>query len=309
MIQSNTSDDYVKPAALATMSTSNILSGRSYLAMPSTGIPQTYRANFSAVSGGTTKLTAVWTDGLPITSAVTLTATGGGSIPITITDQYGNTSTSSVVSGKAYGFPLSDQVSYIGFPSADTLKIAGTEKYNTDIALSSQGSVATASSQISGNPASAANAGLTAGYGNGWSSASGDTTPWLNIAFPGTEKINRIVIDTQSNGSVASSLRNYTVLVGLPCSPHICAFITEASIVGQFRNHEIQIAIPPTNAIWVEIDISEVNFGGYFGGGIPIWWSPTDPAGAFVHAFQVYAGSSGVGVVNGTNLTPLTTGG
>ena len=45
--------DYVKPAALAAMTASGTLAGRPYLSMPATGIPQGYRADFGAATGGT----------------------------------------------------------------------------------------------------------------------------------------------------------------------------------------------------------------------------------------------------------------
>ena len=54
LVQASQNVDYVKPAALATMTTSRLLAGRSYLSMPATGIPQGYRADFGATTGGTT---------------------------------------------------------------------------------------------------------------------------------------------------------------------------------------------------------------------------------------------------------------
>ncbi len=56
LIQASGSDDYVKPSALATMTTSGLLAGRPYLSMPSTGIPQTFQADFGPTGGGSTDL-------------------------------------------------------------------------------------------------------------------------------------------------------------------------------------------------------------------------------------------------------------
>ena len=77
LIQAADGDDYVKPAALTTMTTSGLLAGRPYVSMPPTGIPQTYRADFGTTSGGSTDLVAVWTDGLPVTASVTATDPSG----------------------------------------------------------------------------------------------------------------------------------------------------------------------------------------------------------------------------------------
>ena len=52
LIQTSNAVDYVKPAALATMTTSGMLAGRRYVSMPSTGIPHAYQADFGPVSGG-----------------------------------------------------------------------------------------------------------------------------------------------------------------------------------------------------------------------------------------------------------------
>jgi len=73
LIQASAGDDYVKPAALATMTTSSVLAGRPYRSLPDTGIPLTYQADFGPDGGGNTSLAAVWTDGLPVTATVTLT--------------------------------------------------------------------------------------------------------------------------------------------------------------------------------------------------------------------------------------------
>ena len=83
LIQTSNAVDYVKPAALATMTTSGMLAGRRYVSMPSTGIPHAFQADFGPVSGGSTDLAAVWTDGLPVTATVTARSPGGGTVPVT----------------------------------------------------------------------------------------------------------------------------------------------------------------------------------------------------------------------------------
>ncbi len=86
LIQASNTDDYVKPAALATMATASEIAHRPYLSMPATGIPQTYEASFGATAGGTDQVAvaAVWSDGLDTTGSVTVTAPGGGSVPVTV---------------------------------------------------------------------------------------------------------------------------------------------------------------------------------------------------------------------------------
>ena len=66
----------MKPAALATMTTSSEIADRPYLSMPATGIPQTYEASFGARRRGhdRARVGAVWSDGLDTTGSVTVTA-------------------------------------------------------------------------------------------------------------------------------------------------------------------------------------------------------------------------------------------
>ena len=301
LIQASNTDDYVKPAALATMATSSEIAGRPYLSMPATGIPQTYEASFGAASGGHDRVGAVWSDGLDTAGSVTVTAPGGGSIPVTVTSEYGNATSVTVSSGAAYSLPISDQVSYITYPVGDTLTVGPTEGYGANLALLSAGATATATS---GNASSAID-GLQVGYDQGWSSSNGDSTPSLTVTLAGRPTINRIVVDTQSIGSTATGVRNYTLAVDEPSG----GWTTVATVVGQYRAHEEQLAFAPVTATAVRITVSEVDFGGEYGGGIPPWWSPTLVGPAFLHALQVYAGTEPPGIIDGSGLVPLTSGG
>ena len=146
LIQASSSDDYVKPSALATMATSGELAGRPYQSMPSVGIPQTYQADFGPVAGGTTSLAAVWTDGLPVTATVTLADPAGGHHPVTVASEYGAATTVQATSGSTYSLPLSAQVTYLTYPTGDTLTVGPTEPYGTDVASAAAGATATASS-------------------------------------------------------------------------------------------------------------------------------------------------------------------
>jgi len=300
LIQTSNSVDYVKPAALASMTVSKLLAGRSYTSMPSTGIPHTYQADFGTTSGGSTKVAAVWTDGLPVTGAVTVTSPSGSTDPVTVTTEYGGATAAQAASGTSYSLPLSTQLTYLTYPAGDTLTIGPTESYGTDVASSAAGASATASS----GTASAAIAGDPVGYGLGWTSAQGDSTPSLTDTFARTTTIDRILVDTQSTGSTASSVRNYTLSAEVGGT-----WTTVATETGQYRNHILQFAFPPVAASAIRIDVSEVDFGGYYGGGIPPWWSPTTIAPAFLHSLEAYAGTGGPDAVSGSTLTALVGGG
>ena len=49
----------------------------------------------------------------------------------------------------------------------------------------------------------------------------------------------------------------------------------------------------------VQIQITEVNFGGYYGGGVPPWWPTTQIGTAFLRTVEVYGGSDSPDQVNG----------
>jgi hypothetical protein len=297
LIQAANAVDYVKPAALATMTTSGVLAGRPYASMPSTGIPQAYQADFGSTAGGTTDLAAVWSDGLSTQAAVTLADPKGGTDPVTVTSLYGNTTTVQVNSGVAYSLPLSDQVSYLTYPAGDTLTLGPTEPFGTDLASAAAGATATASSGSAGG----AIKGLTPYYGQGWSSASGDSNPSLTVNLAAASTLDRVVVDTESVGSTASGLRAYTLSANEPG----VGWVTVGTETKEFRNHEDLFSFAPLVATALRINVTEINFGGYYGGGIPPWWSQGQTSQAFVHAIQAYTGSGGPSVVNGSGLTPL----
>jgi hypothetical protein len=297
LIQATDADDYVKPAALATMTTSGMLAGRPYVSMPATGIPQTYQADFGTTRGGSTDLAAVWTDGLATTATVTLTDPAGTTDPVTVTSEYGDATTVSAASGTTYSLPLSDQVTFLTYPATDTLAIGATEPYATNLAAASAGAAATATS---GN-ASAAIDGFPPGYGEGWASGAGDTTPGLTVTLAGASTLDRVIVDTQSVGSTAPGLRDYTLSADEPGT----GWVTVATQTGQFRDHEALFAFAPLVATALRVSVTEVDYGGYYGGGIPPWWSTSTSADAFIHTVEAYSGSGGPSVVDGSGLPAL----
>jgi hypothetical protein len=297
LIEAGASVDYVKPAALATMTTSGLLAGRPFLGMPTTGIPQSYRADFGTTSTGSTDVSALWSDGLPVTASVTVTGTAGSAVPVTVTSEYGDQTTVDVASGTAYSLPLTGQVAYLSYPAGDSLSVGPTEAYGTDVASAAAGATAGASS---GN-ASAAIDGFPAGYGQGWASGAGDSTPSLTVTLAAPTTIDRVVVDTQSVGSTAPGLRNYTISADEPGT----GWVTLATGRGQYRYHELQFAVDPVQVSALRVTVGEIDYGGYYGGGIPPFWPSTQAAAAFVHALQAYTGSGGPSVVDGSGLAAL----
>ena len=208
LIQTSSGDDYVKPAALATMTTTGLLAGRPYVSMPATGIPHAYQADFGATSGGGTDVAAVWTDGLPVTATVTLTSPGGSTDPVTVTTEYGSATTVQAASGTAYSLPLSGQVAYLTYPAGDTLTVGPTEAYGTDVASAAAGATATRLERHGrlGHHRQPRRLRATAGPRPAATPPPASPTP-----SPRPTTIDRIVVDTQSVGSTASSVRNYTL--------------------------------------------------------------------------------------------------
>jgi hypothetical protein len=238
----------------------------------------------------------VWSDGLSVTGSVTVTTPAGGLIPLTVTSEYGRVTHRSVSSGRPYRLAVSDQVTYITIPADATLSLRPTEAYGANLAtgrgVSATGSSGDADQAIAGTDT-----------GAGWTSATGDTTPRLTVTLAGPAVINRVVIDTQSVGSTATGVRDYSVAVE---ARH--GWEKVATVVGQYRYHQLQLSFAPREARAVRITVSKINFGGYYGGGIPPFW-PAGMAGtAFLHAIGVYRGTATPAQVDGSSIQPLLAG-
>ena len=145
--------------------------------MPSTGIPQTYEATFGPTGGenpaghrvvrrvgrqrrGHRHRPRWWLD------------SGDGHRPVRKRQHHvGHL-------GIAYSLPVSDQVTYIAYPTGDALTVGPTETYGTNLATPSDGATASATS---GN-ASAAISGSTT---SGWAGAPPQGTPPQPDRHPG----------------------------------------------------------------------------------------------------------------------------
>jgi hypothetical protein len=288
----NLGDDYVKPGALATMAASAQTANRPYQSMPSTGIPQTYQEVFGASPGGSTALTAVWSDDLAVTGQIRATSPDGSPVPVTVVSEFGASSTATLASSQSYALPISGQVIYLSYPQQDSLTVGPTDPYGPNLALASSGAKATASSgtaaaAITGNP-----------IGTGWSSSSGDRMPALTVRLASPQVIDRVVIDTQSPGSTATGLRNYTVSVDRPGH----GWMIVDRVKSQFRDHIEEVDIKATRATAVRITVQAINYGGYAGGGIPSFWAANQPGVAFVHSIAVYGGTASPNLLSGDAL-------
>jgi hypothetical protein len=114
-----------------------------------------------------------------------------------------------------------------------------------------------------------------------------------------------VIVDTQSVGSTATGVRNYEVSVERASG----VWDTVAKVVGQFRQHQLQLAFAPVDAKAVRVTVSTVNFGGYYGGGIPPFWPSGMNGTAFLHSLEVFKGTATPAQIAGLSLTPLVAGG
>lgn len=121
LIQHENTDDYVKPAALATMVEAQQVARRSYLSSPSTGVPYAYRTDFGPKEHGSTDLSAVWSDGLSTQTEIAIS--GPPPRSVTVTDQWGAAHRYALSPGKDYALPINDQVTYITYSAVDTLSV------------------------------------------------------------------------------------------------------------------------------------------------------------------------------------------
>ena len=259
LIQRSTTDDYVKPAALATMATSNQIAARPFVSIPSTGIPQTYEATFGPDE-------AEQPTGGVVVGRADHHRRGLGdrpgrrTVPVTVTDEYGHATTVSVNSGSVYSLPISDQVTYVCYPVGDTLSVAPPQPYGTDLAATTGANHSSATASSGSAPA--AIAGTTPGPG--WSSGFGDSPR----ASPSPGRPGHHQPGGGRHPVGGQHRHQRAQLRGLGDEP-TTGWTDVATVTGQFRTHELQLVFAPVVGTAVRITVSEVNFGGYYGGAIP----------------------------------------
>jgi len=294
---SSRGDDFVKPAALAAMTVSHLIAERPYLASISTGIPHVYAMRFGPVTGGSTDLVAIWSDGLATNAVLRIESATQPTVPFTVTSQYGAAVRTGLEAGRGYRLGVSGAVTYLSYPATDRLLVRPTVSFGINLALSSVGATATATS----GDASAVITGSTTG--SGWASSPGNPLPSITIHLRGVHPVDRVFVDTQSLGSTAPGLRDYVILIERSDGQ----WKQVAIVRNQFRFHVEEVLFTPERAVAVRIAISEVNYGGYYGGGIPPFWAEDDPATAILHAIEIYAGTATPAQVRGDALQALPT--
>ena len=175
-------DDYVKPAALATMATSTEFAARPYrrpCRRPAS--PRPMRPPSAPPGRERPQLAAVWSDGLATTGAVTVTAPGGGTVPVTVTDEYGNATERLGHLGHRLQ-PAHLRPGHLPHLSGGRHPHHRPPPSPTGPTWPPASAGATATASL-GN-ASAAIAGLPPATA-GWYSSNGDTTPSLTVTLAG----------------------------------------------------------------------------------------------------------------------------
>ena len=273
LIQTVSGDDYVKAGALATMVVAHQTADRPYLGTIATGIPSTHAVGFGpSGSGDPTDLLAVWSDGLATTGELHVSAPTGDTVPVTLVDEYGASTPATLRSGAPYALPIRPRSPTSSTPKATGPSIEATEAYGANLALASTGAQASASS----GEATAVITGWVTG--TGWSSAAGQSDPTLTVTLPRPAAVDRVVVDTQSPGSTATGLRNYTVAIHAPGEPATTAgWVTVGQVVGEYHDHQEQITFASRAVIAVRITVSAIDYGGYADGGVPNFWPVTRP--------------------------------
>jgi len=294
---SSRGDDFVKPAALAAMTESHLIAERPYLASISTGIPHVYAMRFGPVGRGSTDLVAIWSDGLATNAVLRIESATQPTVPLTLTSQYGAAVRTGVDAGRGYRLRISGAVTYLAYPARDQLQVRPTVAFGENLALSSVGATATATS----GDASGVITGSTTGPG--WTSSPGNPLPSITIHLRGVHPIDRVFVDTQSLGSTAPGLRDYVILIERSDGQ----WKQVATVRNQFRFHVEEVFFTPERAVALRIAVSKVNYGGYYGGGIPPFWAADDPATAVLHAIEIYAGKASPARVRGDALQALPT--
>ena len=281
LIQASKSDDYVKPSALAVMEAAQQLQGRAYISSPSIGIPLAHEMLFGPSSNSGDDLATAWTEGLSTTAQFELTAPAG-TINLTVTNQWGASSSYELSAGQEYVLPISPEVTYLSYPDGDQLSISAIEPYGTDLAL---GGAASASSSAPGcSPSQAVNGNLV----GGWEPSGTDTQPTITVQLTAPTTIDRVLVDNHSIGSTVGSPRDFNVSIELPDG----SWEQVGSVMGEFYDHAVEVVFSPTEAQAVRISVEDANYGGYAGGGIPSFWPSSDTLAMQIHAIEVYAASS-----------------
>ena len=302
LIQATSVDEFVKPAGMDLMTASAETAGRPFESMVSTGTPHVYAMLFGPASGDSGQVLALWSDDM---TAQEMLALAGTSVPSSVeeTSEFGATEQVAITS-QSTSLAISGAPIYITLPAGVSASLGAVETFGSNLALGSDGAIATASSSQSSNPpldaiTGTSDAQLQGGIGStpAWVSQplTTDPTPMLTVSFPTGQEVDRVVIVGHSHASVIASLRDYTVeaLVG-------GAWQSVATVTDQFYSSTRLITFPTVDAAAIRLVVTSLDYGGSAGGLFPAYWTNSYPDSASVYALEIY----GPGVIS-TALNPI----
>lgn len=303
---------YVKPSALALMTTSAQLRGRKYLGQADVGAPSAYAMHFGPRAGDAASgdLLVAWTDGLKLPAALTAK---GGAKEVVRTDELG--ASGPVKVGDGVPVTLDSAPQFFAVHGKGRLSVTAREPFGTDVATAAAGAKATATSQLPTNPATAAIDGDAGADGKGdilelpmWASGKGDAHPVLTVALAAPTQLDRILVATHSNGGTVTSLRDYDIQTQSAAN---APWATIRTVHGQFTDRQLLAQFPARTVTAIRVRVRGLNFSGFAGGPKPSFWPAGNDGNAVVAELRAYAprsrralGRSGGRSSSGRRATP-----
>ena len=269
----------VKPAAIALMASRTELGGRTFAGWVDTGIPHVYAARYGPRLGSqpsdSDTVIATWSDDASLPAALS----GPADTPVTLVDEYGS---SHVVSlgAMATALTLTGSVQYLHQRAGMTLSLRAAEAWGANLALASNGSVATATTEHGLDGADKAIDGIGSSMGQGdfrsssaWANYPNDPTPSLTVTFSASRTVDRVVMATGGLGSILSGVRDADLATLGPDG----RWSTRATLRHAFALRTNTFTFPAVATTAIRLTVRAVNLGGYDGGAAPWFW-PTDRA-------------------------------
>lgn len=270
-------DDYVKPAALASMTASAHTTGRRFAGMVSTGIPHAYAASFGRRSGGRDTVLAAWTADLRIGAKLTASSSEP-TVTVTATDVLGAARTLKLRPGRPVPLTLSGSPVYLTAPAGVRLQLRPAHAVGGNVASAAAGARAYASSAGPRNPAAAAIDGVVDAAHNGdlpglpaWASAPGDAAPSLTVEPAKPTRLDRVLVSSHSLGSIVPGIRRYDVAV----RHRQGTWVTVARVRDRTVQRQRLVRFSARSATAVRVKVAAVSYGG-LAAGLKPWFWPTD---------------------------------
>ena len=272
MIEATAQPDFVKPAALATMTATDQTAGRPFTGKVATGLPHTHAFGFGERPGAAaTKVVAVWTDGLDVPVAVTTNKAA----TVTVTDLLGQATPTSFPANQARTIALSSSPVYLAAPSGVQVRLAPSGRaFGASVAAAGAGAKVSASTATAENGAALAIDGRSDAADGGelpglsaWASAPGDLSRTLTVSLAKTTTIDRVLVSGHSVGSLVPGLRDYDVEVQARNGTW-----ERFSVRDQFHARRRLLTFPGRQATAIRLTVHDVDFGGLAGGLRPWFW-------------------------------------